>query len=156
MMKYKDGFKCDKDSKELVKHLITEVWFSSCTVEFDEDNDTDEYADIDILFTAYTRTGKSYSKGIEIKERKGYTSTYFDDWVLEDDKYKKMLGCKNECFYLNIFRDNTYALWDIRAIKDSDTGSIFAAKRTQEESNRINKKCHLLRIDDAILTGRTI
>ena len=91
MAKLPNGFKCDKEQKELVKALIEEL-FKNYDVIFDEENDKNEYADIDILFTAYTKDGYFVRRyAMEIKQRLYDHNDFNGDWFIEMKKYNNLL-----------------------------------------------------------------
>lgn len=159
-MRYNNGFLCDKESKEILKNLIENKWFSSCTIVYDEYNNNNPKARIDFLFTAITQTNKERKYAIELKERKGYNHNAYKDWILETDKYKplKLLEIESgyTSAYMNIFKDDVYALWLIKSIDEETIPStLLAPKQTQGDETKIKKDCINLDFNNAILTGYT-
>lgn len=149
-MKYNNGFLCDREAKVIAKDLINNHWFSACTVVYDEENDMNDYAPVDIVFTAYTDT-QSAKYAIEIKERKGYEHTYTNDWMIEQKKYNTLKQYQNYGYrvtYLNIFKDGYYAMWDIDTITSAHTSTTMSIKpHTQSSYNEIPVKQERLMID---------
>ena len=156
-MKYNDGFKCDKKAKEVTKNLIYN-WFSACTVSIDEENEMNDYAPVDILYTAYTQT-KSAEYAIEIKHRMGYSHTDYDSWMIEEEKYNTLLKYKKygyRVFYLNIFKDGYYAMWDLNTITSYSTESVFSIRphtQAEYEEKPVEKKRILIPLNKAFKQG---
>lgn len=123
MAKYENGFECDKAAKEILKDIIQNTWFSSCTVVFDEENEMNDYAPVDVLFTAYTKT-KMAKYAIEIKHRMGYKHTDYPEWMIEKEKLnslKEYVDNGWKAFYFNLFADGYYYLWDYQTIEENHT-----------------------------------
>lgn len=159
-MKYKDGFKCDNEIKKICKDLIENNWFSSCTINYDEANDNNQYAPIDIVFTAVTKSNKQHIYAIELKERKGYNSTDFNsDWIIEQDKLNKLYDYISSGYtscYFNIFKDNVYMLWVINDVKKYLKPIVInAPKYTQgDEHKLINKNVYTINQQYAKIKGK--
>lgn len=161
MAKYNGGYKCDKPAKKILDELITDVWFSAYTVTFDIDNNNNEYAPIDRIFTATSvTTGKQYPYAIELKHRMGYNITdNNDDWMLEIDKYNDMQDYAlsgYSTFYFNLFKHNDYYLWKFEDIKQNKTeGYKYSKPHTQgsPEEKYIRKKRYFIKGDKAIKKG---
>ena len=161
MAKYNGGYKCDKPAKKILDELITDVWFSAYTVTFDIDNNNNEYAPIDRIFTATSiTTGKQYPYAIELKHRMGYNITdNDDDWMLEIDKYNDMQDYAlsgYSTFYFNLFKHNDYYLWKFEDIKQNKTeGYKYSKPHTQgsPEEKYIRKKRYFIKGDKAIKKG---
>lgn len=161
-MRYKDGFQCDKQAKQRLKNLIENIWFSAYTITYDINNDNDDKARIDVIFTATSKSNKEnhYKYAIELKERKKYNHNDFPDWMLEIDKYNilKLLEMESgftSC-YCNFFLDNVYALWTINKIdEETEISSVYAPKQTQGDETKIKKQYIKLIFDNATITGYT-
>lgn len=161
MAKYNGGYKCDKPAKKILDELITDVWFSAYTVTFDIDNNNNEYAPIDRIFTATSvTTGKQYPYAIELKHRMGYKITdNDDDWMLEIDKYNDMQDYAlsgYSTFYFNLFKHNDYYLWKFEDIKQNKTeGYKYSKPHTQgsPEEKYVRKKRYFIKGDKAIKKG---
>lgn len=160
MARYNDGYECDKPAKQILDELITDVWFSAFTVTFDLDNNNDEYAPIDRIFTATSTTGKEYPYAIELKHRMGYKITdNNDDWMLEIKKYNDMQDYASSgysTFYFNLFKDNDYYLWKFEDIKKYKTeGYKYSKPHTQgdDKEKYIRKKRYFIKGDKAIKKG---
>lgn len=161
MAKYNGGYKCDKPAKKILDELITDVWFSAYTVTFDIDNNNNEYAPIDRIFTATSiTTGKQYPYAIELKHRMGYNITdNNDDWMLEIDKYNDMQDYAlsgYSTFYFNLFKHNDYYLWKFEDIKQNKTeGYKYSKPHTQgsPEEKYVRKKRYFIKGDKAIKKG---
>lgn len=143
-MKYEGGFNCDRNAKDILKNLIENKWFSSCSINYDTTNETDPYAPMDTVFTAITSTGKQRAYAIELKDRKGYSSEEFDDWMLETQKFNKMSDYTNSGYtvlYFNVFNDDTYLLWDYDSINTNKTEGIrYIKPHTQGDENESKVK----------------
>lgn len=157
-MKYQDGFKCDKKAKEVVKDLINNEWFSACTVVFDEENEMNDYAPVDFLFTAYTNT-QSAPYAIELKYRMGYNHNDYDSWMIEPEKcntLKQYQNCGYRTEYINIFKDGYYAMWNIDTITSASTESVFSIKphtQAEYEEKPVEKKRILIPLNKAFKQG---
>ena len=160
-MKYTGGFECDKAAKNILKDLIENVWFSSCTIVFDEENEMNEYATMDMLFTAYTTTGHHYAYAIELKERKGYNHSDFTEWMIETHKLNDMKRYRQfgyKCFYFNLFKDGIYYLWNYDTIAENHKEALIPIKpHTQGEDTEEKVKQTRIMIDakDIVLSGTT-
>lgn len=160
MAKLPNGFKCDEKQKQLVKALITEL-FKNYDVIFDEANEENEYADIDILFTAYTKDGYFVKKyAMEIKQRLYGHTAFNGDWFIEVKKYNNLLDYQSSGYtsvYLNTFNDNTYVIWDIEDIvKNHKEGDWCIKPHTQAEyyEKPLTKHRYTINIKNAKLMGK--
>lgn len=159
-MKYTGGFKCDIKAKEIMKHLIEDIWFSAFSITYDTDNENNPMALIDTIFTATSNSGKQYKYAIELKERPQYEHNKYD-WMLELPKYKILYNTQYisgyTSAYLNTFKDDIYALWTIKDIdKCKIESTVYANKTTQGNDNTIiNKLSYLLPFNNATITGYT-
>lgn len=160
MAKYENGFECDKTAKVYLKDLIENVWFSACTIIYDEENDMDEYAPIDVIFTAYTRSNNNARYAIELKERKGYGHTDYEDWMIEQPKMKKLKeynDCGYRSLYFNLFNDGFYYLWDYPTMNSKHTIKSYMIKpHTQGNDNEVpvQKQRIMINSKDCIKSGR--
>ena len=137
MAKLPNGFKCDREQKQLVKALIAEL-FKNYDVIFDEENDKNEYADVDILFTAYTKDGYFVRRyAMEIKQRLYDHSDFGGEWFIEMKKYNDLLNYLSSGYtsvYLNTFNDGYFAIWDIEDIvKNHKEGDWTIKPHTQAD-----------------------
>lgn len=161
MAKYNGGYSCDKKAKNILKDIATNNWFSACTTVWDEENEMDEYAPIDEVFTAYTNSGKMGMYAIEIKERKGYNHNDYDEWLIEEHKFNTMKKYKEQGYkplYFNIYKDGYYYLWDYETIASkSKTVEIPIKPHTQGDDNEKleMKKRIMINASDCIRSGRT-
>ena len=160
MAKLPNGFKCDKEQKQLVKALIAEL-FKNYDVVFDEENDKNEYADIDILFTAYTKDGYFVRRyAMEIKQRLYDYSDFGGDWFIEMKKYNDLLDYQSSGYtgiYLNTFNDNTFVAWDIKDIvKNHKEGDWTIKPHTQADyyEKPVTKHRYTVNIKNAKLMGK--
>lgn len=159
-MKYEGGFQCDKNGKEILKHLINDVWFSAFSINYDEDNENNPMALIDTIFTATSKSGKQYKYAIELKERPQYEHNKFQ-WMLELPKYTQLYNIQYysgyTAAYFNTFKDDIYALWTIKDIDEcKQLSTVYASKTTQgNDTTKINKSSYLLPFNNATITGYT-
>ena len=160
MAKLPNGFKCDKEQKELVKALIVEL-FKNYDVIFDEENDKNEYADIDILFSVWTKDGYFVRRyAMEIKQRLYDHNDFNGDWFIEVKKYNNLLDYQSSGYtsvYLNTFNDNTYAVWDIKDIvKSHKEGDWCIKPHTQADyyEKPVTKHRYTVNIKNAKLMGK--
>mgnify|MGYP003289499478 CR=1 FL=1 len=122
MAKYEGGFECDKAAKEILKDIIVNKWFSAFTVVFDEENEMNGYAPVDVIFTAYTKSGKAVKYAIEIKHRMGYKHSDYPEWMIEKEKLNVLGEYVNNgfrAFYFNLFADGYYYLWDWKTMEEN-------------------------------------
>lgn len=160
-MKYSGGFECDKGAKQVFKEIATKVFFSACTVIWDAENENDEFAPMDEICTAYTRTGKRGIYAFEIKERKGYNHNDYDEWIMEEHKYNTMQKCKENGItplYFNLYKDGYYHLWDFDTIERKHTTATIPIKpHTQGDDNEqpTSKRRILINSNDSIRSGKT-
>lgn len=158
------GFTNDKAEKKYIKYLVENVWYSGCTIVWDDVNNNNDFAPLDILFTAITSNGKEYKKAIEHKGRE-YTAQYLLDkggYALEKDKYAKMVDYENSgytVYYYNSFKDGIYYLWRKDGIdRSKKDGFLYAKKHTYgnyKNEKPINKPCYYLDNKEIIFSGRT-
>lgn len=160
-MKYKDGFECDKKAKNILKDLIENNWFSSCTVYFDEENENYEYASVDVVFTAITKANVEHKYAIELKERKGYDHTDYEDWMIEPHKVKELEKYSNfgyKPMYFNLYKDGYYYLWDYDTIVSAGTETFkYIKPHTQGPDSEGKRKVKriLISSENATLSGQT-
>ena len=160
MAKLPNGFKCDKEQKELVKALIVEL-FKNYDVIFDEENDKNEYADIDILFTAYTKDGYFVRRyAMEMKQRLYDYSDFGGDWFIEMKKYNDLLDYQSSGYtsvYFNSFNDGYFCIWDIKDIvKNHKEGDWTIKPHTQADyyEKPVTKHRYTVNIKNAKLMGK--
>ena len=160
MAKLPNGFKCDKEQKELVKALIVEL-FKNYDVIFDEANDKNEFADIDILFSVWTKDGifiKNYA--MEIKQRLYNYNDFGGDWFIEMKKYNNLLDYQSSGYtsvYFNSFNDGYFAIWDIKDIvKSHKEGDWCIKPHTQADyyEKPVTKHRYTVNIKNAKLMGK--
>lgn len=160
MAKLPNGFKCDKEQKQLVKALIVEL-FKNYDVIFDEANEENEYADIDILFTAYTKDGYFVKKyAMELKQRLYDHNDFNGDWFIEVKKYNNLLDYQSSGYtsvYLNTFNDEYFCIWDIKDIVNSHKEGDWCIKpHTQADyyEKPVTKHRYTVNIKNAKLMGK--
>lgn len=160
MAKLPNGFKCDEKQKQLVKALIVEL-FKNYDVIFDEENEENEFADIDILFTAYTKDGYFVRRyAMEIKQRLYDHSDFGGEWFIEMKKYNNLLDYLSSGYtsvYLNTFNDNIYAIWDIKDIVNNHKEGDWCIKpHTQADyyEKPVTKHRYTVNIKNAKLMGK--
>lgn len=160
MAKLPNGFKCDREQKQLVKALIVEL-FKNYDIIFDEENDKNEYADIDILFTAYTKDGYFVRRyAMEIKQRLYNYTAFNGDWFIEVKKYNNLLDYQSSGYtgiYLNTFNDNTFVVWDIKDIvKNHKEGDWCIKPHTQAShyEKPVTKHRYTVNVKNAKLMGK--
>ena len=161
MAKYNGGFECDKAAKTILKDKIDNEWFSAFTVVYDEENEMDEYAKVDTLFTAYTDNGHQYAYAIEIKERKGYNHNDYDEWIIEPHKLYTLKQYKDygfKPFYFNLFKDGYFYLWDYDTIAKKHNEALIPIKpHTQGEDTeeKVKQTRIMINAKDIVLSGTT-
>ena len=158
-MKYNDGFECDKYAKNVAKQLVN-YWFSAFTVAINEENEADEFAPVDLIFTAFTKSGKEIVYAIEIKHRMGYKHNDFDEWMIERHKYNTLSDYKKKGYrvlYFNLFKDGYYYLWDYDTIKNKHKDAVKnLTHHTQGEDEESELKVvYLIKAEDCIISGNT-
>lgn len=160
MAKYEGGFECDKEAKVILKDLIENEWFSSCTVYWNEDVEMDEYALIDLVFTAITKKDNVRQYAIELKERKGYSHDDYQDWMIEPhklNKLKKYTDYGFKALYFNLFNDGYWYLWDYDTINEKHTEVIKPIPlHTQgEDETPVMQIRYLINSKYCVISGRT-
>lgn len=160
MAKYLKGFECDKEAKVILKDLVENEWFSSCTIYWNEENDMDEYAPVDLVFTAVTKKENIRQYAIELKERKGYAHDDYQDWMIEPHKLNKLQKYTDYGFkalYFNLFNDGYYYLWDYQTMAKYHKETVKAIPlHTQgDDEEPVMQKRYLISSQKAILSGRT-
>lgn len=160
MAKLPNGFKCDKPQKELVKALIEKLFYNFDVI-FNKKNEEDEFADVDIIFSLWTKDGyfiKNYA--VELKQRLYNHTDFNGDWFIEVKKYNNLLDYASSGYtgiYLNTFNDNTYVVWDIKDIeKNHKEGDWNIKPHTQVdyEEEKVLKHRYTVNIKDAKLIGK--
>lgn len=90
----------------------------------------------------------------EIKMRK-FNHTYYDEWFIQDDKYKKVTELADKYnykpVYCNIFTDEQMLLWNMEIIKNKEIQIHQMNKTKMGDDTKINKNIYGLKNNEAFL-----
>lgn len=150
-------YDCDGELKGRMRGLVDSA-FSAYTVTYDEKNNNDTKARIDIVFTATSDSGREYWYCIEGKERQMSSTGFPEGWIIEADKIESMKEKEKDgyrCYYYNDFSDGVYFLWGMDAIERAEKGLHYCRKSTVEDRGKKWKAVRYLKNKDCIMSGRT-
>ena len=128
------GFECDKEGKRRLANKLQEDANKKgnyLKIDLQED---EQYAGIDIYFTAYTTSGEEIARyAMEYKGRQDTAHTQCPDWIMEPDKIKKLQDAEKEGYvplYSYTWSDNYYALWNINNWDYHKIGTFWVKPHT--------------------------
>lgn len=138
------GFRCDKPGIRKLMYNLEEEAFENKQLLNIEIEEKDQYAGIDVHFTAYTWDGQVVAKySMECKERPDTGHTDKPDWVIETKKVNDLRNDEKNGYiprYAYIWKDGYYAIWDINTWDLSEPRPFYKKKHTMGERAKYEKK----------------
>lgn len=158
-MVQRDGnFECDVESKKRIMENLKKYYEDNSNYTFVYDINPDPLAQVDCTATAYTQSNEMVATySIECKER-DYTSTSFNEWWLEDDKYQEMAPDFNSkrCYYANLFTDGVLRMWYVNNLNTDYNKTVKLKKttkgKTKQQQQDVWKKVYPLKNNQAKIT----